>query len=447
MIICIVTYFLVLLQSEIVIWTVDDELNTMSFKEFGTRLLSFCKWFVWLPAMGLLALGVMLFERLDKEDAQPVVKENVAVDVSLAGRIKKLIPDSTTVSLGMYVYDLTAGKEVFSYRADNLMSTASNMKLLTLSTAIHNRGLHFPFYNSLYYNGVIHDGTLYGDVCIKLDCDPVFNADSIGVLMSELANARIRTVKGRIILDTPLVYGMPNEAHWAWHDLKMEYLSPVFRGVDVLKSIVADRLDTCNIAYDATLIQQGTLAPNSRLLRCMVDKIETSFFYTMKNSSNINAESLLYTIRRGAPVTRNVRAEGAKTMESFIKNEIKEDPEKVSRLHDGCGLCPEDKLTARFIVQLLRYGYNDKEIYTFFNNSMPLAGKNGTLRKRMKNTPACGKIRAKTGRLTRNGGVSSLSGYAEAKNGHTLAFSILVNGVYVSDANRWQDRMCQEFVK
>ena len=54
---------------------------------------------------------------------------------------------------------------------------------------------------------------------------------------------------------------------------------------------------------------------------------------------------------------------------NFIKNEIMVEPKDVSRLHDGCGLCPEDKLTARFIVQLLRYGYNDKEIYTFFNNT------------------------------------------------------------------------------
>jgi D-alanyl-D-alanine carboxypeptidase/D-alanyl-D-alanine-endopeptidase (penicillin-binding protein 4) len=53
-------------------------------------------------------------------------------------------------------------------------------------------------------------------------------------------------------------------------------------------------------------------------------------------------------------------------------------------------------------------------------------------------TPASGNCRGKTGTLP---GVSALSGYCRARNGHTIAFSILMNGVDVGRARFRQDNM------
>jgi D-alanyl-D-alanine carboxypeptidase/D-alanyl-D-alanine-endopeptidase (penicillin-binding protein 4) len=56
-----------------------------------------------------------------------------------------------------------------------------------------------------------------------------------------------------------------------------------------------------------------------------------------------------------------------------------------------------------------------------------------------------GKVRAKTGTVT---GVSSLVGYAEAANGHLLAFVIINQNVLrVKEARNFQDSVCAELCK
>jgi serine-type D-Ala-D-Ala carboxypeptidase/endopeptidase (penicillin-binding protein 4) len=69
-----------------------------------------------------------------------------------------------------------------------------------------------------------------------------------------------------------------------------------------------------------------------------------------------------------------------------------------------------------------------------------LAGRDGTLKKRMRSGPARGRCRAKTGTLSN---VSTLSGYCSARSGDMYAFSILMNNVYTSGAKVLQDRMAQ----
>jgi D-alanyl-D-alanine carboxypeptidase/D-alanyl-D-alanine-endopeptidase (penicillin-binding protein 4) len=59
-----------------------------------------------------------------------------------------------------------------------------------------------------------------------------------------------------------------------------------------------------------------------------------------------------------------------------------------------------------------------------FLDMLPVAGRDGTLRNRMKKGPAFEHVFAKTGSIDF---VSTLSGFAIAKSGERLAFSIMVN--------------------
>ncbi len=59
-----------------------------------------------------------------------------------------------------------------------------------------------------------------------------------------------------------------------------------------------------------------------------------------------------------------------------------------------------------------------------FFDSLPVAGVDGTLRRRMVGTAAAGAVRAKTGTLSH---VTALSGVATTREGERLAFSVLTN--------------------
>ena len=63
--------------------------------------------------------------------------------------------------------------------------------------------------------------------------------------------------------------------------------------------------------------------------------------------------------------------------------------------------------------------------FAVFRRSLAIAGVDGTLKDRMRGTAAAGNVRAKTGTLN---AASSLSGYVTTASGHTLSFSMLMNG-------------------
>lgn len=93
------------------------------------------------------------------------------------------------------------------------------------------------------------------------------------------------------------------------------------------------------------------------------------------------------------------------------------------RLADGSGLSRNNVTTPRALVETLRAMYfsPDKEV---FHASLPVAGVSGTLRNRMRQTPAQGTVYAKTGTLR---GVRALSGYLYHPQLDVLVFSILAN--------------------
>src|SRR5204863_4940049 len=98
---------------------------------------------------------------------------------------------------------------------------------------------------------------------------------------------------------------------------------------------------------------------------------------------------------------------------------------------DGSGLSRYDYVSADMIVTILEHMFRDARHRDAFLATLPIAGKDGTIASRMKNTRAEGNATAKTGSIAN---VRTLSGYVRTRDGETLAFSILANNFTVPAA-------------
>jgi serine-type D-Ala-D-Ala carboxypeptidase/endopeptidase (penicillin-binding protein 4) len=90
-------------------------------------------------------------------------------------------------------------------------------------------------------------------------------------------------------------------------------------------------------------------------------------------------------------------------------------------LHDGSGLSRLDLVTPESTTRLL-IAISKTASSQVFRESLPISGRDGTLRGRLKTLTD--RISAKTGSLTYD---NSLSGYVTASNGQVLVFSVMCN--------------------
>ena len=94
-------------------------------------------------------------------------------------------------------------------------------------------------------------------------------------------------------------------------------------------------------------------------------------------------------------------------------------------LEDGSGLSEGNAVPAHFLAAFMRkMAMGPASVFSAFEASLPVAGRSGSLKYVLKGTAAEGRLRAKTGTLER---VRALTGYAKAKSGKKLAFSVIAN--------------------
>jgi D-alanyl-D-alanine carboxypeptidase/D-alanyl-D-alanine-endopeptidase (penicillin-binding protein 4) len=149
---------------------------------------------------------------------------------------------------------------------------------------------------------------------------------------------------------------------------------------------------------------------------------------TLKPSQNLYTELILRTLGKTVSPqstvpnpARTSEDAGLEVVKTFLRNAgIR--PESLV-FSDGSGLSRDDMITADATVQLLAF-MNRHAHAEVFRAALPVAGIDGTLRNRMKGTPAENNVRAKTGSLS---SAASLAGYVTTAAGEKLAFAIIVN--------------------
>ncbi len=153
--------------------------------------------------------------------------------------------------------------------------------------------------------------------------------------------------------------------------------------------------------------------------------------HTLKPSQNLYTELILRTLgrmRKSAPPPDETRRAsqtdedaGLAAVRDFLKQAGVS--EGQLNLDDGSGLSRSDMIMADATVQLLTF-MTKHRYFAQFRDALPIAGVDGTLRNRMKGTPAEKNVRAKTGTLS---SVASLGGYVTTAAGERLVFSMMLN--------------------
>lgn len=358
----------------------------------------------------------------------------------VVNRLDGLMKDELLESaqIGMMVWDLTDDCVVYQKNPRYLMRTASTMKALTAITALDCLGGNYLLRTSLYYKGEIADSTLTGDLICVGGMDPLFDDIDMQAFAQSVKALGVKMLKTRIVCDISMKDDKKWGEGWCWDD-ENPTLSPLLIGKkDVFAQRLAEALVTEGIELTDIEVSDGLLPEDALLLCTRTHTIDELLQPMMKDSDNLFAEALYYQIAASTG-NRFATASDAQNIELALLKKIGLDGSRY-RLADGSGLSLYNYLTPECQTRLMRYAWKTRAIYDHLFPALPVAGVDGTLEKRMRKTAAQGKVFAKTGTVS---GVSTLTGYIKAFNGHQLCFAIMMQGLRrTNDGRRLQDSIC-----
>jgi D-alanyl-D-alanine carboxypeptidase/D-alanyl-D-alanine-endopeptidase (penicillin-binding protein 4) len=144
-------------------------------------------------------------------------------------------------------------------------------------------------------------------------------------------------------------------------------------------------------------------------------------FPVLNTSQNWFAEMLVKQLGRRFG-TGGSWGEGIKVERRFLIDSVGVDSTQFA-LVDASGLASNNLVSPLAFAQLLSW-MRKHPTYEAFAAGMPQSGATGSLRRRFIGTPLEGRVRAKTGSISR---VNTLSGYVEREDGEVLIFSIQAN--------------------
>jgi serine-type D-Ala-D-Ala carboxypeptidase/endopeptidase (penicillin-binding protein 4) len=226
-----------------------------------------------------------------------------------------------------------------------------------------------------------------------------------------LVSTRLEGGKERVLAEGRIALGSRPHAVWRRIDDPALFFGHTFRALLEERGVKVGRVRLGRAPDGAQLLAVSQSDPLAEIVRRL-----------NKTSNNFTAEQLLKTLGaevKGAPGTW---PNGVLAAEEFLA-EVGI-PRGSYVLRNGSGLNDANRMSARQLVTLLRAMWTRFPLQPEYLVSLPVAGRDGTIRWRMDGTQAAGRLRAKTGTLD---GVVSLSGYVQEASGRVLVFAVLVN--------------------
>jgi D-alanyl-D-alanine carboxypeptidase/D-alanyl-D-alanine-endopeptidase (penicillin-binding protein 4) len=183
----------------------------------------------------------------------------------------------------------------------------------------------------------------------------------------------------------------------------------------------AERSESLRLAPRMLETIEAPLNDRKVLAKHISVTVAQDIMVTNKVSQNLHAELLLRLLGKTFAKDGSL-AQGARVVRQFLVDAGVSDADFF--FYDGSGMSMDDRITPRAYTQLLSFATRQAWGVPW-RATFPVAGVDGSLYGRFRNSPLRGKLWAKTGTLNET---NALSGYLQTASGKTLAFSILVNG-------------------
>lgn len=323
-------------------------------------------------------------------------------------------------SISVYVYDLKSGRMIEGYNESVPLIPASITKALTIATCLKSTGIDYRYRTKAVTDGSISGATLNGNLIIIGSGDPSLNSkaepvskDFIVEVVKALKSKGITRIEGQLLFDQS---AFPLPAHpesWVAGDKSQSYGAGCFgfnfennssgkASVSNPAAVFDSKMKKTLAANGITLVGNEMPQTKRKLLAEHISPpIDDIMRSCMRRSDNMFAEAFLRTY---AKVNKQeaTPAKGAQMEMDYWRRQGLD--MKSVNVVDGSGLSRQNRLTAKFMGQMLEKMAGNVDYVSYF----PLAGQEGTLRSFLKSTDLDSYIALKTGSMN---GIQCYAGY------------------------------------
>lgn len=369
-------------------------------------------------------------------------KDRLANEIS---RILSKVPAGTKT--GILIYNPLNQDTIVSNSITLPMIPASVTKIFTTATALSLMGKDYRFSTILFTNDSnIKDGIINGNLYLKGFGNGVFSSDDLRSFIRKLKSLGIAEITGNIVGDDTYFDNVYYREDWIPNESANVKLPPVsalvldrnkttsqrkkgrrvfyvtenFKNPPLnISQIFKQMLESENIKVAGKAISGETPSNVIELAEASVSLPEMISLIN-KNSDNFLAECLFKSIGAFYSGKQGNSFYSQQAIQEFIK---KNNIYSVNtEIVDGSGISRFDQVTVASVNGVLETMYFDLKNFDTFNNSLSIAGVDGTLRNRLSDLPAGFRFHGKTGTLN---SVIALAGYLTSEDKDDLIVTIM----------------------
>lgn len=358
----------------------------------------------------------------------------------LAARVNAALSTSSAGTIGAAV-DVAGWGAVLRRDAGHLLPPASTQKSFTALAALWALPAGTRFTTEVAARAEPTRGLLPGSIWLVAGGDPYLTQSGLRGLARRVRAAGVRYVAGDLLLDDSRYD--PRRRAAGWDASYMPYEAGPLSALSVDQNqwrrdgaFLADPALPAARLFRSYLRAEGVTVHGvvkrmrrpveaTRLASWSSGPLAAVLRRTLKESNNFAAELI------GKEVGRAVRDNGSSAAgHAAVRDVLRARGVPAGAGADASGLSSYDRQSAVAQLDLLHAADNSPSSRAF-RATLPVACRDGTLRRRMCNTAAAGRVLAKTGTLS---GVRAMSGYTWTASGRSVWFSFQLTGVTDSAA-------------